>query len=252
MSKNQLAIDINTSSVRFVRLSGGFVLQERSFAFTDKQDYRYKQQLEEFWDQTGWKEFDFDDVSLSWSERQTTLVPVNVFNESEKDAVFFLSYGKQVQSQEIDYNRIPMQGVVNVYSIPLWVKSFFVIRFPRIVIQHEGTHLIRGIFSGQTFKLKSKLVLHEDHFLIVIVKENNLRFYSSFEWNTIEDIVYYYSFSIQQQGYGQQLNDVEITAAAGASIDLEKLKTALESVHNKNIAVHISDHLVEKYQQLCV
>lgn len=252
MSKNHLAIDINASAVRFVKLNGDFVLQEKVFSFLDKQDYRYKQQLEDFWNQTGWKEPDFDDISLSWSEKQTTLVPANVFNESDKESIFLLSYGKTVQNEEIDYNRIPMQGLVNVYSIPFWVKSFFVLRFPRIVIQHEGTHLIRGLFSGQTFKLKSKLVLHENHFLLVMAKENNLKFYSSFEWNTIEDIVYYYSFSIQQQGYNQQLNELEVVAGAGTVIDLEQLKTALESIHGKDLVFQTNTHLVEKYQQLCV
>lgn len=252
MAKNHLAIDINTFAVRFVKLNGDFVIQEKAFRFTDKQDYRYKQQLEEFWEQTGWKEPDFDDISLSWSEKQTTLVPVNVFNESDKESIFVLSFGRQVQNDEIDYNRLPMQGVVNVFSIPLWVKSFFVMRFPRIVIQHEGTHLIRGVFSGQTFKLKTKLVIHEAHFLLLIVQENNLQFYSSFEWSTLEDIVYYYSFSIQQQGKHQLLNEVELAIGAGAELDAAQLKTSLELIHGANIQVLTGNHLIEKYQQLCV
>lgn len=252
MSRNQLAIDINTSAVRFVKLSGDFVVQEKTFTFVDKQDYRYKQQLEDFWKGTDWKEADFDDISLSWSEKETTLVPVNVFNESDKEAIFTLSFGKEVQSNEIDYNRIPLQGIVNVYSIPLWVKSFFVIHFPRIVIQHEGTHLIRGIFSGQTFKLKTKLIVHEHHFLMLIVKENSLKFYSSFEWNSIEDIVYYYSFAVQQSGFSEQLNELEISLGSGSQADREELKKIMETVHSKNISVQISNHLIEKYQQLCV
>lgn len=252
MAKNHLAIDINTSAVRFVKLNGDFVIQEKNIRFTDKQDYRYKQQLEEFWEQTGWKETDFDDVSLSWSEKQTSLVPVNVFNESDKESIFALSFGRHVQNDEIDYNRLPVQGVVNVFSIPMWVKSFFVVRFPRIVIQHEGTHLIRGVFSGQAFKLKTKLVVHETHFLMLIVQENNVQFYSSFEWNTPEDIVYYYSFSIQQQGKSQLTNEIELAVGAGAELDTEQLKRSLEAIHGTNVQVLTGNHLIEKYQQLCV
>lgn len=252
MSKNQLAIDINTSAVRFVKLNGDFVVQEKAFMFTNKQDYRYKQQLEEFWRETEWKEADFDDISLSWSEKETTLVPVNVFNESDKETIFTLTFGQETQSDEIDYNRIPVQGLVNIYSIPLWVKSFFVRCFPRIVIQHEGTHLIRGVFSGQTFKLKTKIIVHEHHFLMLIVKENNLKFYSSFEWSSIEDIVYYYSFAIQQSGFSEQLNEVEVNTGAGAQTDREELKKTLETIHSNNISVQMSSHLIEKYQQLCV
>lgn len=252
MTKNHLAIDINSSAVRFVKLSGDFVLAEKSFEFTDKQDYRFKQQLDDFWKSTEWKESDFDEVTLSWSGNQTTLSPVNVFNESSKEAIFDLSFGNQVQFDEIDYNRLPIQGVVNVYSLPMWVKSFFVLRFPRIVIQHEGTHLIRGIFAGQTFKLKTKIVLHKTHFIIAIVKENNLKFYSTFEWNTIEDIVYYYTYSLQQLNYSEEINDLEISSGAGTTADIDTLKSTLESLHKEKIAIQISNHLVEKYQQLCV
>lgn len=252
MVKNHLSIDINHSAVRLVKLNGDFAVQEKTVVFTDKQDYRFKQQLEDFWKETGWKESEFDEVVLSWSGGRTTLVPVNVFNESDKEAIFQLSYGTDTDHEEVDYNRLSMQGIVNVYSIPFWVKSFFVLRFPRIIIQHEGTHLIRGIFAGQTFKLKTKIVIHENHFLIAMVKENNLQFYSSFEWNTVEDIVYYYSFSVQQQEYSRQINEVEISVGAGAVIDSDELVSMLKTVHGSNVVVQISNHLVEKYQQLCV
>lgn len=252
MVKNHLSIDINHSAVRLVKLNGDFAVQEKTVVFTDKQDYRFKQQLEDFWKETGWKESEFDEVVLSWSGGRTTLVPVNVFNESDKEAIFQLSYGTDTDHEEVDYNRLSMQGIVNVYSIPFWVKSFFVLRFPRIIIQHEGTHLIRGIFAGQTFKLKTKIVIHENHFLIAMVKENNLQFYSSFEWNTVEDIVYYYSFSVQQQEYSRQINEVEISVGAGAVIDPDELVSMLKTVHGSNVVVQISNHLVEKYQQLCV
>lgn len=252
MVKNHLSIDINHSAVRLVKLNGDFAVQEKTVVFTDKQDYRFKQQLEDFWKETGWKESEFDEVVLSWSGGRTTLVPVNVFNESDKEAIFQLSYGTDTDHEEVDYNRLSMQGIVNVYSIPFWVKSFFVLRFPRIIIQHEGTHLIRGIFAGQTFKLKTKIVIHENHFLIAMVKENNLQFYSSFEWNTVEDIVYYYSFSVQQQEYSRQINEVEISVGAGAVIDSDELVSILKTVHGSNVVVQISNHLVEKYQQLCV
>lgn len=252
MTDNHLAIDINTSAVRFVKLKGDFVLDEKSFDFTDKQDYRYKAQLEDFWTQTGWKELDFEKVSLSWSEKQTTIVPANVFNESDKNALFSLTFGNKTPMNEIDYNRLPMQGVVNVYSIPSWVKSFFVLHFPRIVMQHEGSHLIRGVFEGQTFKLKTKLILHKEHFLLLVVKENNLKFYSAFEWATLEDIVYYYSYTIQQLGYSQEINELEVALGVGVGVDLEKLRTLLESIQNKKIDFKISNLLVEKHQLSCV
>ncbi len=251
MIKNHLTIDINKSSVRFSLLNGNILVKERSFIFSDRQDYRYKQQLDDFWKETNWKESDFDEVSLSWSEYQTTLIPSNVFNESDKDSIFQLTFGSNIHQEEIDYNRLPMQGIVNIFSIPLWVKSFFVIRFPRIVIQHEGTHLIRGLFSEATFKLKSKISLHQDHFIVAVVKENNLQFYSTFEWTTIEDIVYYYSFLMQQLSFQDQENELEIAVNNNLELNEESLTKAFEAVFSK-IKLSFNQFLIEKYQQLCV
>lgn len=247
-----LAIDINTNAVRFVKLNGKFVVSERAFAFQEKQDYRYKAQLEEFWKQTEWKETDFEKATLSWSEKQNVVVPANVFNESDKNAIFNLAYGTSVSLDEVDYNRLPMQNMVNVFFIPAWVKSFFVLRFPRIVLQHEATHLIRGVFEGPTFKLKSTLVLHHEHLVLMVVKENNLKFYSSFDYATLEDVVYYFSYSMQQLGLNEQPNELEITNGAGSEVDLAALQALIEKVQGNNCTVKQSHSLVEKYQSTCV
>lgn len=228
MPKRHLAIDVNNDTIRFVEMNEAAVNQEHLFSFSDKQDYRYKQQLEEFWNKTGWKESVFDEVTLSWSGFQSTLVPVNVFNESDKESIFELSYGNQITSNEIDYNRLPLQGIVNIYAIPNWIKSFFVIRFPRIVVQHEGTHLIRGVFSGTTFKLKTVLIIHEKYFRMLVVKENQLKFYSQFECSTLEDVVYYYSFAMQQLALNQATNELIISNDADSTINGNELRQTLE------------------------
>ncbi|HLU87675.1 MAG TPA: DUF3822 family protein [Taishania sp.] len=252
MNNTHLSIDINLSAVKFTKLSGAIVIKEEIFTFVEKQDYRYKQQLEEFWQQSGFKENEFDEVTLSWSDYQTTLVPVNLFNESSKDDLFRLSYGEPISSDLIDYNRLPMQGIVNVYSIPLWVKSFFVIRFPRIIIQHEGSHLVRGIFNGSTFSLNAMIVVHEQHFLVAICHENKLKYYSSFTFNALEDIVYYYSFTCQQLELMGGDHNLTLCNGVASSIDLAVLESLLEKVFQSKIHIKIDNYLLDKYQQLCV
>lgn len=247
-----LAIDINFSAVRFVKLNGSEVLEDRLFFFLDRQDYRYKPQLDEFWSGLGWQESDFEDVTLSWSENQSTIVPVNIFNESNKEAIFQLCFGAPEVTNVIDYNRLPLQNLVNVYAIPLWVKSFFVIRFPRIIMQHEGTHVLRGVFSGATYKLKSKLVVHQNHFLLVIVQDNKLKFSSTFNFSSVEDVVYYFSYTVQQLELGSTAKELELIAGSGCQLDLNQLETALKTILKDNLEVIIGASTLEKYQQLCV
>ncbi len=252
MTEKQLAIDIHNGAVRFVKLNGSFVIDRYDYTFTDRQDYRYKQQLEEFLADSKLREIDFDNYSISWSGNQTTIVPANVFNESSKDAIFQLCFGKNGETSEIDYNRISEHGVVNVFSMPQWIKSFFVLRFPRIVVQHEGTHLLRGIFSGSTFKLKTILSLHDDFFTLVIVQQNQLQFYSTFEYSALDDIVYYLSFTLQQKEWHESSNEVVIAPGAGCAVDEQELTNAINKVLGIHASVSVDQDLIANYQRLCV
>jgi len=252
MPKIHLAIEINTGAVRFVKLDGSFIVSKNEFTFVDKQDYRYNQQLTEYLEYLQFKEIDFDECSLSWSCKQSTLVPSNVYNESDANSIFNLCFGESISNNEIDYNRIADPSIVNVHWFPFWLKSFFVVKFPRIVMQHEGTHLLRGIFKESTFKSKAVIVLHQDFFTLILVKENNLHYYSSFEYSTIEDVVYYTHFTLQQKEWSEYPLDILLNNGVGTTLDMEALSTILLRTIGNHTKVTIEENLLAKYQQLCV
>lgn len=252
MPKRHLAIEINTGAVRFVKLDGSFVVSKHEFSFLDKQDYRYKSQLSDFLEEAKLREIDFDECSIAWSAKQSTLIPTNVYNESEASSVFKLCFGEQFDKNEIDYNRVTDPQLVNVYWIPFWLKTFFVIKFPRVVIQHEATHLLRGIFKGSTFKPKAIAVFHEDFFSLLLVKENNLHFYSNFDYSSIEDVVYYISFTLQQKEWFNNPVEIVLNNGVGAKLDLVELEKNLLKVLAKNSTISVDENLLPKYQELCV
>lgn len=252
MPKKHLAIEIHTGAVRFVKLDGSFVVSQHEFKFSDRQDYRYNAQLTEFLEQAGIKEIDYDEASISWADQHSTLVPSNVFNESNSKDIISLSFGNKFEASETDYNRIIDPNVVNVHHLPFWLKSFFVVKFPRIVIQHEGTHLLRGLFKGTTFKLKALIVIHENYFQLIIVKENNLCFYSSFEFTTMDDIVYYLSFTLQQKEWFESPLEVVINDGVGSEIEMTDLISRIQKIIHRDSIIKHEEHLIAKYQQLCV
>lgn len=252
MPSSHLAIEINNGAVRFSKLNGSFVLDKFEYAFKDQLDYRYKQQLDEFLAESGLKEMDFDDVSVAWSSKEATLVPANVFSETTKEAVFELCYGQDFDKNDIDHNRIFEMSVVNVFSLPTWLKSYFVIRFPRVVIQHEVTHLIRGIFAGSTFKLKTFVVLHNDFFYLSIVKENKLLFFSTFEYATIEDLIYYISFTLQQKNLALEDQEIVLCSGVGTQLILPELDEKLTKIVGKSVKITSDSMLITNFQKLCV
>jgi hypothetical protein len=252
--KTQLAIEISEVAVHFAQIEDGIVQSVDKFSFKDKIDYRYKEQLDQIFLEKGYKEKEFDEYSLSWYSIHSTLLPNNVFSETKPEDLFRLCYSTTISNDDIDYNRIPELSVVNVFEIPKWVKSFFVMKFPRIVIQHEGSHMLHGIFAGSTFKLSSYLIIHDTSFSLIITSVNDLQFYSQFEFQSIDDIVYHFIFTMQQKSFFGKEGTVTLCSGVGSSEDqMVELKTKLESLKDlSTYKIRINSQIILNYQTLCV
>ena len=248
-----LSIEISDHAVRFVSDSSGIHLR-KEYTFSDKKDYRYKEQLEEYFSDSGLKNHDFDEYTVSWSAFRSTLIPANIFGESKPEVLFKLCYGSETPISHIDYNRIPEQGLVNLYEIPLWVKSFFVLKFPRSIIQHEGSHVVRGIFSESSFKLKSTLIVYSNYFLLTIVKENKLHFYSMFDFQELDDIVYHLMFTLQQKDFIGETGTIQLVPGVGTeTFKMDTLAQKLEQLSDlKKSTIEVKSDFITNSQKLCV
>jgi hypothetical protein len=250
---SHLSIEIGEHAIRYTE-SIGEETKSHIFTFGDKQDHRYKEQLEVQLEEIGLKNKSFEEQTLSWTGFRSTLIPSSVFSESKPETLYRLCFGSDTPAAHIDYNRIPEQGLVNVYEIPQWVKAFFVLKYPRIVIQHEGSHLLRGIFSGSVFRLRSILTIHNNHFLLCIVKENKLLYYSSFDYIELDDIVYHFMFTLQQKDLLQEKGSIDICPGIGFTADqANELNQKLNSLKDlKDQPASIQASLLQKAQRLCV
>ena len=248
-----LSIELSDHSIRTIFLENDLqkVVEE---SFTDRQEHRIKEQLREFFDKTGLKLAHFDEHLVSWSVQKSTLIPSNVFSESTPDDLYRLCFGKPSESGTIDYNRIPEHGIVNLFQLPSWVKSFFVLNFPRSIIQHEGSHLLRGILAQNAFRLKASLIIYPGYFLLTLVKENKLLFYSQFDQQSPEDIIYHTFFVLQQKELMDEQIRVEVCNGVGVdrSICDEVIVNMNKISSLKTSELSYSGELIQKSILLCV
>lgn len=252
MAKNILAFDLSPLGVRASISKGGIVTQDYSHAFTSAQDYKVKDQLKDFVEQNDLKQIEFDDVALSWSDVHTSMLPMNVFNDSTKEAVYQLSFGSVETGMEVDYNRLPQHAMVNIYAINDWVKSFFVMNFPRIVMQHEGTHLVRQLFAHSSVRPKAIASIHSNHFLLAITQNNDLKFYNYFSFTNAEDVIYYIGFAMQQMQISPSDVELIINVAQGCELDIELIKTYYSQLNQPRTEVQVVQHYLTKAIELCV
>lgn len=207
-----------------------------------------KDQLKELLHSQGLLSFS-DDVSLAVQSAKSTLVPQNVFGESKAEAIFKLCFGKTIHT--IDYNRFHEQGLVNIYDQQDWIKSFFVVRYPRIVIQHENTHVMRAIFNGPTFKPQLHIVPSDTHFTLLLSSKNKLDFYNIFDSRTPEDMLYHTSFVLQQK----EISDVEMGVHWHGDPHDKNLAEQFNEMLGKvlqNTQLPLSFHVKRTHQLLCV
>ena len=249
-----LTIQVSDSSVRFTSIQDSSVLLEKEYSFQDKKDHRYKEQLTSFIEEAGLKNQEHDEHTISWSSTKTTLVPMNIFSESKPERIFQLCFGNDTPSNEIDYNRLSELGIVNVFEIPLWVKTFFILQHPRAIIQHESSMLIRGMFNSSTFKMKISLTVYGQHFLLMIAQQNKLVFYSVFDFQNHQDIIYHLMFTLQQKELLEESGELIWSEGAGANKDhFEDFQYDMKRIENlAGIKVVKDTKFIVNSHKLCV
>jgi hypothetical protein len=140
---------------------------------------------------------DFTHFILSTGSERNTLLPVDIFAYTSPKDTFKLNFSEP--HENLDYNRIPELGIVNIYELPLWIKSQFVIKIPRIKIIHRATVLLKGIFDQDTFYPKVHLWIDQDHFYMMITDRNKLAFFNRFDYTEIADLIYHVLFVLDQK-----------------------------------------------------
>lgn len=254
MGLKHLVIELSPDHVKFTSINDGILVADSSFTFQDKKDFRYKEQLNDFIDKSGINDREHDEHTISWSSNRSTLIPSNVFGESNPESIFRLCFGQTVSSSDIDYNRLPEVGIVNVFEVPLWVKSYFVVRHPRSIIQHESTMLLRSLFVNTPFKVKILLIPYERHFTLAIAGQGKLLFYSVFDFQNSEDILYNVMFTLQQKELLEEDGEIIWCEGIGARSELfDQFSINKSKVSNlKSLLIKKDSSFILNSHKLCV
>ncbi len=249
-----LAAEANTDFIRLFKLRDGIVINSIELPIAGNSAEAKRKSTEELLESTNFVSDEYDDYSLAWSGNRSTLVPSNVFSDSKPEELFKLCFGENENDQEVDYNRISELSAVNLYEVPNWIKSAFVLKFPRIILQHTGSHVVRAVVDKDAFYLKATIVLFENTFLLTLTKHNKLEFYSYFDYSTVEDVIYHLSFALQQKELGNEKGSLEIVTGLRSN---EELAKEVQNMYQRidllsALDFRAVDDFIAKSQLLCV
>lgn len=252
MEKTQLVLEINAQRMSAFRLKDQVVSPIAAMTCTNRSDHGYKQTLQELVAACGNPD-DYDAFSCSYSHEQATLVPMLLFGESKPELILNLTTHTDIPKDETDYNRLPEWNIVNVYRLPMWIKSALIMKIPRVVIQHELTHVLRFLNTGSTIPLRTHIVLQEGHFCMVVRKDGQIAHASYQSYQSAEDVLYHLLYTYQQLNIttkGELFLQTSTEALRAIAEQVKTLAASIALLQPQIITTHLQDHL--KFQSLCV
>ena len=189
-----LCLEVSPKSLRFsiFNLEDKFVQKNGELTLSGRVSELKKEACSDFLRSEELLDFD-GEVSLSYAGQKVTLVPQAIFGESSAKEIFNLCFDQS--AEQIEHNRFYEQTMVVVYEIESWIKRFFVLRYPRIIIQHEVTHLLRGIFKEPSFDAKLHLIPSDSFFTLILTSKNKIDFFNTFDFTNAEDLFYYVNYA---------------------------------------------------------
>ncbi len=202
MSGTQLTIHISRTSVHVAEVlrSSKEIIRAESTTLHESNPTAYKEKLSSFFDQQNFDK-DYEEVTVAWSTNLQALIPLRVYNDSDPKAIHQLLFGNAGDDRSIDFNRLMELSMVSVFEIPDWVKSFFVIKYPRVTIKHEHAMMLRATFQSSVFDRAIHISLCDDYMNIFLVHHNELKFSNAFEYQTTDDILYHAMYVMEQEGW---------------------------------------------------
>ena len=252
MSK-QLCINITGTSAYFAEVlrSSKEIIREVTLNFKSHKDYEIKEELNVFLEQENLKQ-DYDEYSLAYWTNYFTIIPFNVLDSQDYSNVFELTFGNKLNKSDIDYNLLPHLGISNVFHIPHWVKSFFIVKYPRIVLQHANSIILNGMNEGSNFKPNVLIHLDYNNFYINIFANNELKFSNSYEFQNEDDVIYHTLFVLQKMELTGDKGQVNISSFKNT----EKITPLLNKFKNflelKQFKIEENQNQIINNHLLCV
>ncbi len=248
MSKTYTTIEFCIDGVSIVTTEDAILVKTTSFNFSAATEALKKEELIDF---LKLNPITNDNLFLVVAGHKNALVPVPVFDVSKANTIFDFTFGGV--SKDVDFCRIPEMSIVNVYEIPNWVKSLFVVRYPTLVLMHESTAVLKVLSHYKGLNTRMALVFHESYFSLTIYHLGNVMFQNCFVQHENSDVLYYTLHTMKQLDLaGRRANLFITTNSSKLTPKLNEI--VLETKKIKEFAqlqIEVRENFISQYIASC-
>lgn len=141
----------------------------------------------------------YDEVVILHENNLSTFVPTALFDEQYLGS--YLQFNVKVfETDFFTYDEIATYQMNNVYIPYININNYFVDVFKSFTSKHANTVLVSKLLDLSKNVDEKKMFVHMNlsHFEIVVVQNQKLLLFNTFDYKTPEDLIYYILFVAEQ------------------------------------------------------
>lgn len=141
----------------------------------------------------------YDQVMIIHSNNLSTFVPTALFDEDYIGS--YLQFNTKVfETDFFAFDTLENYQMNNVYIPYVNMNNFFIDQFGTFDYKHATSILVEKLLDLSKDSFEHKMYVHvcDVHFEIIVIHNQKLEFYNSFEYKTPEDFLYYILFTAEQ------------------------------------------------------
>ena len=153
----------------------------------------------------------YDEIVVIHNNTLSTFVPTALFDENYLGS--YLQYNTKVfETDFFAYDTIANYEMNTVYIPYVNINNFFIDQFGSFDYKHANSILVTKILEASKNNDNKKMVVHFNtgHFEIIVVQNQQLLLFNSFEYATPEDFLYYILFTAEQLSLNPENFPLEI------------------------------------------
>ncbi|MEL1244253.1 DUF3822 family protein [Flavobacterium sp. DGU11] len=186
----------------------------------------------------------YDEIMVLHDNSFNTFVPVALFDENYIGS--YLQYNTKVfETDFFTFDAIGNYELNNVYVPLINVNNFLIDQFGAFEYKNVNSVLVAKLLDASKNNDEKQVYVHvqHSHFEIVVVRNQKLLLYNSFEYKTPEDFLYYLLFTMEQLFLNPETAKVSVLG----KIDESHPCFALAYTYIRNIALYDATALQEKW-----
>ncbi len=166
----------------------------------------------------------YDEILVIHNNNLSTFVPTALFDENFLGS--YLQYNTKVfETDFFAFDEIQNYQMNAVYIPYVNINNFFIDQFGAFDYKHANSILVSKLLVASKNKDDKKMFVHINtgHFEIIVVQNQKLLLFNSFDYNTPEDFLYYILFTAEQLNLNPENFPLELIGNIDAESDYFKI-----------------------------